>query len=62
MMRPQRWMIASATVLSLAACTGEQDELQAWMDQQRHEVHPTVQPLSPPQKFNPQTYAGADGM
>lgn len=62
MMRPQRWILASAAVLSLAACTGEQEELQAWMEQQRHEVHPTVQPLSPPQKFNPQSYAGADGM
>lgn len=61
MTRPQRWTIVSLAVLSLSACTGEQEELQAWMDQQRHEVHPSVQPLLPPQKFNPQAYAGADG-
>jgi type IV pilus assembly protein PilP len=61
MMSPQRWMIASAAVLSLAACSGEQDELQAWMEQQRHEVHHNVQPLSAPQKFNPQAYTGSDG-
>lgn len=59
---PQRWLIASLITLGLTACGGEQEELQAWMDQQRHEVQPTVQPLSPPQKFNPQAYAGADGM
>jgi type IV pilus assembly protein PilP len=59
---PQRWLIATLAVSALAACSGEQDELQAWMEQQRHEVHPSVQPLSPPQKFNPQAYAGMDGV
>lgn len=62
MRHPQRWLIAALTVSTLAACSSEQDELQAWMDQQRHEVHPSVQPLSPPQKFNPQAYAGMDGV
>jgi type IV pilus assembly protein PilP len=62
MRHPQRWLIAVLTVSGLAACSSEQDELQAWMDQQRHEVHPSVQPLSPPQKFNPQAYAGMDGV
>jgi type IV pilus assembly protein PilP len=60
--QPQRWTLCCLAVLSLAACSGEQDELQAWMDQQRHEVRPNVKPLSPPQKFNPQTYAVADGI
>ena len=59
---PQRWLIATLAVSALAACSGEQDELQAWMEQQRHEVHPSVQPLSPPQKFDPQTYAGMGGV
>ncbi len=62
MTRPQNWLMASVAVLALSACTGEQEELQAWMDQQRHEVQPSVQPLSPPQKFNPQAYAGMDGV
>jgi type IV pilus assembly protein PilP len=62
MRHPQRWMIAAAVLLSLSACSGEQDELQAWMEQQRHEVQPSVQPLSPPQKFNPQAYSGAGGV
>ncbi len=62
MQTPQRWIIAAAVLLSLTACSSEQDELQAWMEQQRHDVQPNVQPLSPPQKFNPQAYAGAGGM
>lgn len=62
MTRPQNWLMASLAMLALTACTGEQEELQSWMDQQRHEVQPSVQPLSPPQKFNPQAYAGMDGV
>lgn len=62
MTRPQNWLMILMAALALSACTGEQEELQAWMDQQRHEVRPNVQPLSPPQKFNPQAYAGMDGV
>lgn len=62
MRHPQRWLIATAALLSLTACGGEQEELQAWMEQQRHEVQPSVQPLSPPQKFNPQPYTGTGGV
>ena len=46
----------------LAGCTGEQDELQQWMEQQKREVKPSVQPLSPPKKFNPQPYASLTGV
>jgi type IV pilus assembly protein PilP len=49
-------------LLSLTACSGNDDELQAWMEQQRHEVQPSIKPLSPPQKFNPQAYAGVEGV
>ena len=41
----------------LAACGGEQEELLQWTEQQRREVKPSVEPLSPPKKFNPQPYA-----
>ena len=50
------------TVLFLTACGGEQDELSQWMDQQRREAKPSVPPLTPPKKFNPQTYAGFGGV
>ena len=46
----------------LAGCAGENDELQAWMDQQKREVRPSVQPLVPPKQFSPQTYLAADGV
>src|SRR5690606_6833013 len=51
-----------AAAVLLSGCTDPQDELHAWMDQQRQEVRPNVQPLSPPQKFNPESYAGLDGV
>lgn len=46
----------------LAACSGEQQELSEWMEQQKREVKPSVQPLSPPKKFNPQPYAALTGV
>ena len=46
----------------LAACTGEQEELSQWMEQQKREVRPSVTPLSPPKKFNPQAYAAITGV
>lgn len=48
--------------LALTACGGDQTELQTWMDQERQQVKPNVQPLSPPQKFNPQAYVGMEGV
>jgi type IV pilus assembly protein PilP len=42
---------------ALAGCAGDQDELTQWMEQQKREVKPNVEPLSPPKKFIPQPYA-----
>ena len=57
---------SAATVLVVAscltACGAEQGELSQWMDQQKREVKPSVQPLSPPKKFNPQAYAALSGV
>ena len=50
-------LIASAGLV--AGCESENQELQAWMDQQRHEVRPQVQPLAAPKKFDPVPYASA---
>ena len=52
------WLTASMllAVVAGAGCSGEQDELTQWMDQQRREVKPNVAPLSAPKKFNPQAY------
>ena len=40
-----------------SACSGEQDELVQWMEQQKREVKPNVEKLSEPKKFTPQPYA-----
>ncbi len=45
-----------AGCLGLAACAGDEDELTQWMEQQKREVKPSVEPLSAPKKFNPQAY------
>ncbi|RVU47421.1 pilus assembly protein PilP [Rubrivivax rivuli] len=46
----------------LAACGAEHDELREWMEQQRREVKPSVQPLQPPKKFDPEPYGVAQGV
>lgn len=46
----------------LSACGADQQELSQWMDQQRKEVKPNVQPISPPKKFDPQPYAVGDAV
>jgi type IV pilus assembly protein PilP len=48
-------LVACAALLS--ACAADQDELQQWMEQQKREVKPNVEPLLPPKKFTPQPYA-----
>jgi type IV pilus assembly protein PilP len=53
---PGRTVVAAMIFAALAACTGEQDELRDWMEQQKREVKPNVEPLSPPKKFVPQAY------
>ncbi len=58
-----RWLVcAGAIALTLAGCGGEQVELTQWMAQQKREVKPNVQPISPPKKFDPQPYVGVDGV
>ena len=46
----------------LQACADDQDELQQWMEQQKREVKPSVEPLSAPKKFIPQAYAALTGV
>lgn len=44
-------------LVGLAGCSGDHEELQAWMEQQRRDVKPNVTPLQPPKKFDPQPYS-----
>ncbi len=48
--------------VAIAGCSAEQEELTQWMEQQRREVKPNVQPLSPPKKFTPQPYTALSGV
>jgi type IV pilus assembly protein PilP len=62
--KPSRIQLKASllSIVMLAACTGEQGELQEWMEQQKREVKPSVQPLSPPKKFIPQAYSANSGV
>lgn len=61
-MRMGRLMWAMLLLMFVTACGSEQDELSQWMDQQKREVKSSVQPLSPPKKFNPQAYVALTGV
>lgn len=43
----------------LAGCEADSQELQVWMDQQRRDARPSIEPLAAPKKFNPVPYANA---
>ncbi len=52
-----RAVVVCGAALAVAGCSGEQEELAQWMEQQRREVKPNVTPLLAPKKFNPQAYS-----
>jgi type IV pilus assembly protein PilP len=53
---------AGTLLLGLAACSGDNEELLAWMQEEHKAVKPDVPPVYPPKKFNPQPYLGAAGV
>lgn len=57
-----RLMTAGACVLALGGCGADLEELQGWMDQQRREVKPSVEPIAPPKQFDPEPYALVDAV
>lgn len=52
-------VLAAAVLVVLAGCGAEQDELRAWMEQQKRDVRPNVPPLTAPKRFDPQPYLQA---
>ena len=52
--------LLAATLLQ--GCVDDQDELQQWMEQQKREVKPSVEPLSAPKKFIPQAYVALNSV
>ena len=55
-------MSIGLVAFAMAGCGGEQEELAQWMEQQRREVKPSIEPLSAPKKFAPQPYAALGGV
>ena len=62
MRHPVRTVCAVLVMAALGGCGAQQEELQAWMDQQRREVRPNVPPLTPPKRFDPQPYEQAQAV
>ena len=46
----------------LVGCSAEHEELREWMEQQRRDVKPSISPILPPKKFDPQPYASAQAI
>lgn len=61
-LRPAGSICAALLTFSILGCGSDQAELSRWMEQQKREVKPNVQPISPPKKFNPQSYAALAGV
>jgi len=62
---PRRTIVAALAVAATAllhGCADDQDELQQWMEQQKREVKPSVEPLTAPKKFVPQAYSALTGV
>lgn len=55
-------MSIGLVAFALVGCGGKQEELTQWMEQQRREVKPNVEPLSAPKKFTPQPYTALGGV
>jgi type IV pilus assembly protein PilP len=55
-MTSHRRLFALLAVAVLAGCGAEHEELQAWMDTQRQQTKPQVQPIPEPKRFTPQAY------
>jgi type IV pilus assembly protein PilP len=54
--------VAFGLALALQGCADDQDELAQWMEQQKREVKPSVEPLNAPKKFIPQAYGALTGV
>ena len=52
-------LLPALALLVLAGCGADDTELSAWMQQQKNEVRPSVQPLQAPKRFDPQAYLAA---
>lgn len=54
-------VLATVVWVGLAGCSGADDELQAWTEQQRRDVKFGLQALPAPSRFEPHPYEGQSG-
>lgn len=59
-LQPRLALLIAAAALGVAGCAEQNGDLAQWMEQQKREVKPSVQPLSPPKTFDPEPYAALD--
>jgi type IV pilus assembly protein PilP len=55
-------LAASLLLPLLSACSDGQEELHDWMERQRRSAKPSVTPLTPPKKFDPQPFRSAQAV
>lgn len=55
-------LAGTGLVLGLAGCTSNIAELQQWTENERRSARPSVKPLQPPKKFEPQGYDALTGV
>ncbi len=64
-LRPLR-LLKAVTLLAatagLAACGANVEEVKTWIDQQKQTIKPSVTPLVPPRRFDPQGYLAANAV
>lgn len=58
---PRSFVLILASGL-LAACSPKMDELVQWTENERRAARPSVKPLEPPSKFEPQAYEAMNGV
>ena len=61
-MRGLAWGAAALAAAVLAGCSAEHEELRAWMEREQREVKPSVPPLQPPKKFDPEPYTSVQAV
>jgi type IV pilus assembly protein PilP len=61
MMRPYLPALLLVTAAVAGCGGGDQQEVQAWMNEQRAQTKPQVQPIPEPKKFTPQPYTQETG-
>ena len=62
-MNAVHWLLGMGLIAVLQGCgTAEDEELQTWMQAQRQQARPTIQPIAEPKRFKPQGYVHEGGI